>query len=393
MKKYLRSALVLMLVLCMVLPFGVQAASTTYIVMTIENDETGSNYYCITDESSHYLTAETNLLYEVVQLINANYYGNGKMYGFGSPAMQDVMDEGLKAYKGTDAEWAAYVDKYYADVNPETGDSNLKDILRNKDSVLGDLVPNVKHSISFQNTVIGDAKYGVTYTVSITRYGGAAGPKPTLNSQDHIAYVTGYPDGSFAPNAYITREEATTIFYRLLSEDSRQRFETNVCGFSDVAEGRWSRTAIATMANAGIITGYPDGTFAPTKRVTRAEFAVIAARFDSEAYTGDNLFPDIAGHWAAGYINQAASKGWVKGDENGNFRPNAPITRAEAVTMINRILNRLPENEADLLDGMVEFTDNMDPAKWYYLAIQEAANGHEYTRKADGTHESWTKLK
>lgn len=394
MKKRLFFALLIaVMIVGLVLPITAMAASTTYIVMSIENDETGSNYYKIVDESSHYLTEDTNLLYEVVQIINANYYGNRKMYNFHSPAMQDIMDEGLDAYRTSDKAWYDYVEQYYEDVNPETGDVSLKAILRDKSSVLGDLTPNVTHSISFKNTVVGDRKYGVTYTVSITRYAGNDGPKPTLNKQDHFAYVNGYPDGSFGPNKYITREEATTIFYRLLSEDSRSTYETTACVFSDVEASRWSRTAIATMTNAGIVTGYPNGTFGPAKSVTRAEFAAIAARFDSETYTGENLFPDINGHWAAAYINQAAVKGWVKGDENGNFRPDAPITRAEAVTLINRVLDRLPETEDDLLEDMITFTDNLDVEAWYYLAVQEAANGHEFQRKSDNIHEYWTALK
>ena len=408
MKKHLMRALIFALVLCMVLPMTAMAASTTYIVMSIENDETGGDYYIILDESSRYLTENANLLYEVVQIINENYYGNRKMFNFHSPAMRAIMDEGLKAYGQSDEAWYDYVEKYFESVRPEEGDPDLKAILRDKDSTLGDLIPNVKHSISFKNTVAGDRKYGVTYTVSITRYEGSDGPSdhpeeekpivkpdgpaPGLNREDHFAYVKGYPAGDFRPNAYISREEATTIFYRLLTEETRSYYETGAVMFSDVSADRWSCTAISTMASAGIVTGYPDGTFGPSKQVTRAEFAAIAARFDSETYSGPDLFPDIAGHWAAEEINRAAAKGWIMGDENGNFRPNDPITRAEAVTMINRVLERQPETEEDLLDGMIVFTDNMDPDVWYYLAVQEAANGHEYVRKSNGIHETWTAL-
>lgn len=215
---------------------------------------------------------------------------------------------------------------------------------------------------------------------------------PGLNKTDHIAYIQGYADGTVRPMGDITREEVAMIFYRLLDEPTRARYETDQHSYPDVAAGRWSNTAIATLTNADILRGYEDGTFRPEGRITRAEFAAVAARFDSEAYSGDDLFRDIAPHWARNEINRAANKGWVRGDGDGRFRPEDPITRAEAVTLVNRVLERAPETAADLLDGMKTFTDNMDTASWYYLALQEAANGHDYVRKADHIHETWTAL-
>ena len=391
MKKTLVKVFAIALVLCTLLSVSAMAASTTYIRVTI-SENPGS--YVVTDESSHYLTEDTNLLAEVVAIINENYKINRKMFGFGSPAMQDIMDEGLDAYAESDAAWQAYLDTYYADVENAPG-QGLKSILQNKKSVLGDLEPNVEYKIYFENTVAGDAKYGTVYTVTIVRIGGktpSGGTDAELNKGDHFAYVTGYPDGSFGPNKNITREETATIFYRLLTAESREKYASKESPFADVAQGRWSCEAIATMANAGVITGYPDGSFGPQKSITRAEFATIAARFLSDPYTGETIFSDTKGHWAEDAINRAAAAGWIKGD-NGKFRPDDKITRAEAVTLINRMLNRQPESVEDLLDGMITFTDNMDPDKWYYLAIQEAANGHEYVIKADGIHESWTALK
>jgi hypothetical protein len=388
MKKTLMKVLAMVMVLCMLLPVGTMAAATTYIRVTIsENPGT----YVVTDESSHYLTEDTNLLAEVVAIINENYKINRKMFGFGSPAMQDIMDEGLDAYAESDAAWQRYLDTYYADVENASG-QGLKAILQDKSSVLGDLQANVEYKIYFENTVAGDAKYGTVYTVTIVRVGGKTptGTDAELNKGDHFAYVTGYPDGTFGPNKHITREETTVIFYRLLTEASREKYATDVCAFSDVKPS-WSYEAIATMSNAGLIKG-DNGKFRPGDKITRAEFATIAARFLSDPYTGETLFPDAVGHWAEDAINRAAAAGWIKGD-NGKFRPNDKITRAEAVTLINRMLERQPENVDDLLDGMTTFTDNMDTNKWYYLAIQEAANGHGYTRKADGVFESWTALK
>ncbi|MDO4271340.1 MAG: S-layer homology domain-containing protein [Eubacteriales bacterium] len=215
---------------------------------------------------------------------------------------------------------------------------------------------------------------------------------PALNKTDHIAYIQGYADGTVRPMGDITREEAAMLFYRLLDEPTRARYETDQHEYPDVAAGRWSNTAIATLTNADILRGYEDGAFRPEGRITRAEFAAVAVRFGADAYGGDDLFLDIAPHWARNEINRAADKGWLRGDGDGRFRPDDPITRAEAVALVNRMLERAPETAADLLDGMKTFTDNADPAKWYHLDLQEAANGHDYTRKADNMHEIWTSL-
>lgn len=404
MKKYLLKALALMLVLCMAIPMMSAAAvgKTTYIIVSIEDDEgtTAEKPYRVKliGESSRYLTEEAPLLVEVVAIINEFYDPDDRstpMWRFDSPAMKKIMDDGLQAYRtGNDDAWVEYVDLYYTDVNPVAGDVTLKDILKDKTSTLGDIVPNVAHQISFKNEVESDPKYGVTYTVTVTRCIAGEeeiGAKPSLNREEHFAYINGYPDDTVKPNNNITREEATAIFYRLLTEESRVRFETTVCAFTDVGETRWSRNEIATMAAAGIVNGKTATTFAPEAYITRAEFAAIAARFDELSYSGEDMFADIAGHWAADEINQAASRGWVTGN-NGMFRPDDPITRAEAVTLINRVLDRQPETPEDLLEGMIVFTDNLDEDAWYYLAVQEAANGHDYVRKSDGVHETWVAL-
>ncbi|BDF70587.1 hypothetical protein CE91St41_21860 [Oscillospiraceae bacterium] len=215
---------------------------------------------------------------------------------------------------------------------------------------------------------------------------------PALNRAEHIAYLEGYPDGRIGPEDLLTREQTAAIFYRLLTPDSRARYQGAASPFPDVADGRWSAGAIAAMASAGILKGRPDGSFAPERPVTRAEFAAIAARFDSEEYGGADLFPDIAGHWAAGEINRAGRKGWVRGGSDGLFRPDDPITRAEAAALINRVLERAPETADDLLPGMRTFPDNRDSAAWYYLDLQEAANGHEFERRDGGVYERWTAL-
>lgn len=211
-----------------------------------------------------------------------------------------------------------------------------------------------------------------------------------LNGDDHIAYIIGRDNGLVEPMATITRAEVATIFFRLLKDNVRDSYMTQDNDFSDVNEGDWYNCAVSTMAALGVVTGRPDGTFRPNDAITRAEFAAIAARFDGRDATTRTNFSDIDGHWAADEIARAYQNGWVNG-YNGKFRPNDAITRAEAMTLVNRVLHRVPETPADLLSGMQTWRDNMNESAWYYLAVQEATNSHEYKRKTNN-YEDWTEL-
>ena len=212
-----------------------------------------------------------------------------------------------------------------------------------------------------------------------------------LNKTDHFAYIIGYPDGTVHPNGEITRAEVATIFFRLLKDDVRNAYFTSYNTYSDVKLGKWYNNPISTMSALGIINGYPDGTFRPDAPITRAEFAAIAARFDETATRGTTTFVDVYGHWAADEIAKAYGNDWIKGYPDGTFRPDRNITRAEAMTLINRVLDRAPESPADLLPDMNKWSDNMDTTKWYYLAIQEATNSHDYTRKTFD-YEMWKRM-
>ena len=212
-----------------------------------------------------------------------------------------------------------------------------------------------------------------------------------LNKTDHFAYVIGYPDGTVHPNGQITRAEVATIFFRLLKDEVRDGAFTTSNSYSDVAYGKWYNNPISTMSALSIITGYPDGTFKPNKPITRAEFAAIAARFDETQSGKSATFSDVIGHWAAKEIGIAYYNDWIKGYPDGTFKPDQNITRAEAMTMINRVLERKPESPADLLTNMNKWTDNMDTSKWYYLDIQEATNSHAYTRKTFN-YELWRQM-
>ncbi len=217
--------------------------------------------------------------------------------------------------------------------------------------------------------------------------------KPELNTEDHYAYIVGYEDGSVQPEGDITRAEVATIFFRLLTDESRNEYWSQTNPYSDVSADDWFNNAVSTLTNAGVLDGYEDGTFKPNGNITRAEFATITARFFEATYDGENLFPDIEGHWAQDYINEAANAGIVNGYEDGTFRPQQYITRAEAVTMVNRTIERHPDAD-HLLDDMITWPDNPETA-WYYEQIQEATNSHEYTMNTDdeqNPYEIWTKL-
>ena len=237
--------------------------------------------------------------------------------------------------------------------------------------------------------------------------GGGGGNKPSLNTEDHYGYIVGYPVDyetgestddqarkPVKPQGKITRAEVATIFFRMLTDESRNAYWSQSNSFTDVAADAWYNNAISTMANAGILDGYEDGSFHPNGYITRAEFATIAVRFFDLTYQGEDLFPDIDGHWAQEYINQAADAGIIEGYPDGTFGPQKQITRAEAVTMVNRTLDRHPDPD-HFLEDMLVWPDNLDTEAWYYADIQEATNSHEYQMKKDAQgneYEVWTKI-
>ena len=213
---------------------------------------------------------------------------------------------------------------------------------------------------------------------------------PALFTDDHYAYIVGGPDGTVRPNDSMTRAGVATIFFRLLKDSVRDANLLTGCTYTDVPDGHWANTAISTMTGLDIVRGYDAAAFGPGDPITRAQFAAICARFDTGKNNGSRTFSDIEGHWAKAYIERAAELGWISGFQDGTFRPDAYITRAQAVTMINRMLNRVPEDPSDLLPGMNVWPD-CGPGDWFYLAIQEATNSHDYRRKA-GSYETWTDL-
>lgn len=253
-----------------------------------------------------------------------------------------------------------------------------------------------------------DTVITVTYTKESSGGGGGGGghrpkPKPTveipdddalgLNNTDHFAYIVGYGNGEVQPQNSITRAEVAAIFFRLLEDGIRSENFTHQNDFSDVAADAWYCSSVSTLSRMGIIAGYPDGTFRPNAPITRAEFAAIATRFDNNGDKTPVSFTDIIGHWAEGEITVAANHGWVSGYGDDTFRPQNQITRAETMSLVNRVLKRLPETPADLLPDMITWTDNADTSSWYYLPVQEATNSHYYEFKENSKHEKWTELR
>lgn len=247
--------------------------------------------------------------------------------------------------------------------------------------------PNVASDAVIKNAKGED----VTANYKITYVNGVLKAIEVLNKEIHFNYVIGYTDGTIRPNNDISRAEVATIFFRLLTDEAREQYTTTAGDFTDVKAGMWCNRAIATLTNMGIIKGYTDGSFQPNKSITRAELATIIARF-AKLDVNTKTFSDINGHWAQKNIELAAGNGWINGYEDGTFRPNNNITRAETFAMINRVLDRQTESVSDLLptSDMNMWSDNMDADAWYYKDVQEATNYHKCDRVGDSVYEKWT---
>ena len=253
----------------------------------------------------------------------------------------------------------------------------------------------------------GGKTYTFTANFGYSSGGGSGGsnrPKPPvvdipddvptgLNGKDHYAYIIGYGNNDVRPQNNITRAEVATIFFRLLTDETREANMTKSNSYNDVKDGDWFCCAVSTLSKMGIIKGYEDGSFKPNDPISRAEFAAIAARFDPDGDKTPATFADVTSHWAKDEISIAANHGWIKGYEDGSFKPDQKITRAETMTLVNRVLNRLPEAKDDLHKDMKTWVDNMDETAWYYLAVQEATNSHYFKNKTGTKFEQWTDLR
>lgn len=239
----------------------------------------------------------------------------------------------------------------------------------------------------------------ITITAEFTKYAPVNPVPPTVeakdlafNTTDHFAYVNGYPNGTVQPEGNITRAEVAAILYRVMDAKCVEKYATDKNTFADVDAFKWYNTYISTLANAGVIVDSANGYFRPNEAITRAELAAMIAQFAKVDLTKSVSFNDVlANHWASKEIAIAAKMGWINGYPDGSFRPDATITRAEMITMINRALNRVPSAEDHLLAEMVTFPD-CQSGQWYYLAVQEATNGHTYNRVGTAGDERWIAL-
>lgn len=290
----------------------------------------------------------------------------------------------------------SHVTKYYILHYESNGGTKYEDEKYKENTVvILDKIPKrVGYTFTgwYADKELTDKITSVKMTSDKTVYAGwkATDVPETLNNENHFAYIVGYEDGTVRPNANISRAEVAAIFFRLLKDDVRDDNLTANSVFTDVAFGKWYNKSISTMAKIGIVKGRTANTFAPNAPITRAEFAAICSRFDRSNVEIKSDFNDISGHWAENEIRRAASLGWIKGYADGSFKPDQNITRAEAASMINRMLHRLPETVDDLLDGMIQWPDNQ-PNDWYYINMQEATNSHDFKQKGE-INEYWTKL-
>lgn len=256
-----------------------------------------------------------------------------------------------------------------------------------------DFTVNDKGEISIKTPIT------CTFTNMYTKRHTAATPsKPTLNTGDHYAYVMGYPDGTVRPNGSITRAEVSTILFRLLSDKTRDEYFTTESSFTDVKAGAWYNNSIATLEKAGVIVDTAKGgAFRPNEAITRAELAAMLAQFSDAKPVKGVKFSDVsAEHWAYEAIAIAAKMGWIEGYPDGTFRPDATITRAEMMTLVNRALERVPSDEDHLLSKRVMLTfPDCKSGDWFYIAVQEATNSHTYERAATEKNgdEQWTALR
>ena len=290
----------------------------------------------------------------------------------------------------------SHVTKYYILHYESNGGTKYEDEKYKKNTVvILDKIPKrVGYTFTgwYADKELTDKITSVKMTSDKTVYAGwqATDVPNYLNNENHFAYIVGYEDGTVRPNANISRAEVAAIFFRLLKDDVRDDNLTANSVFTDVAFGKWYNKSISTMAKIGIVKGRTANAFAPNAPITRAEFAAICSRFDRSNVEIKSDFNDISGHWAENEIRRAASLGWIKGYADGSFKPDQNITRAEAASMINRMLHRLPETVDDLLDGMIQWPDNQ-PSDWYYINMQEATNSHDFKQKGE-INEYWTKL-
>ena len=405
--------LAMLLVFCALLPqmMTAQAANTYYIKVSLEEQDDSSKI--VRSESAGYLLASEKLVPLVVMAINERYSDGSFEEVFASPAMKRIMDEGLDAYEvkvkqGDGSQWLNYMDKYFEKVSNLDTDLDLRALMTDFDSTIGDLKPGEKYQMKFKNEVENDPKVGTTYIFTVSRHeyssggGGGGSTEPPeddgpvvvppaqtgvadhLITGEHIVFMVGDDKGDFRPDAPVTRAEVAVMFYALL----KNKDVPITVSFDDVTPGIWYDKAIHTLASLGMVTGVGDNKYEPNRPITRAEFATIGAKFAKQSQSGF-AFSDVPQtHWAYHYVSTAAAYGWIVGVGNNLFAPNQNIKRAEAATIVNHMLGRLADK--DKIDaGFARKFPDVFKSHWGWYEIAEATTAHDFKINKAYTQETW----
>ena len=376
------------------------------LTASINNGSSDVRYKWSTGETTTKITVSEDRLDEIwVIAYDDDHLGILRAY-LKNPELKDV-----EAYAGNGCAYIAWkpsneafnrpaADVYRVKVTDEAGE--YVTTVKAGRGASGVLVPNLMNDTRYDFVITAESIVGESNRERVnitprataptdpsgaTSNAGIAVYPQMLETTVHSAYLSGYSDGTVRPNQTISRAETAAMFSRLLNNDMTSRYTTTLNSYNDVDADAWYNQPVSTLSLAGLMSGRPDGRFDPDADITRGEFAAIVSRM-AENLSGSaaSNFRDIDGHWAEADIRKAASLGWIRGYADGAYHPDAPITRAEACAIINRMTGRTTESPADMAGEMITFTDNVDTSAWYYTTIQEAANTHYYIRKDGKEH-------
>jgi len=386
-RKLLHRGFAALIMVCLLLqPMAVLAAAEPayYLDITVKDSR---GRHTVEFDSAANLTADMLFVPTLVSVLTED---PATLAPFRSPGMVRILTDGVKAFEEENAQ--SWEDHLAAHCAADTGE--LRTLMVNEGLTLGKLTQRKHYSVTFKNTVKGDRTYTTSYTIYVTVYkAGHVDADPTANglsqlllTEEHAAFMSGDENGNFNATRELTRKEAAQIFYNLL----RNKEVEAAASFPDVAADSAFAPAINTMAALGILKGDGQGNFRPDDTITRAEFVTVAARM-AKAVEGTHTFSDLApAAWAEKDIATGVAYGWIDGYEDGTFRPMDPINRAQAAVIVCRMLQRQPDKAyIDAHGDTVKGFADMDKGHWYYYTVLEATNAHSFTRAASDD-ETWT---
>ena len=348
------------------------AVSTYWFGQPVENGQSGADYPFVL----HYYKDGTTL--------RGERYDECFVWEFHAPVTQFQRVELTYTVRLADPQTAAGTYGAY----DGTGESGASALFTNNSAVLYSV-----DSTGVSGQPERFRRPTVSYTVSGSSGGGGGSGSGKLNTEEHYSYIIGYKDGLLRPYGEISRGEVAAIFFRMLTDKTRNEYWSQINSFTDVAAEKWCNNAISTLFSMGIIDGYGDGAFRPDGPITRAAFTKMAVNFfDYHVKDYDGRFTDVEGDaWYAGYIQAAAELKLIEGFDDGTFRPDDCITRAQACAIINRTLGRVPDADRMSIRPLVTWPD-CDEDAWYYADMMEATNSHDYQWITVGGEktEKWT---